>query len=244
MALKLYSHPLASFCWKSLIALYENGTPFEMVMVNLGDPEAKAKFEAMWPTAKIPLLEDDGRIVPETTIMIEYLDRRHPGKVILLPRDPEEELDARLWDRVFDLYVMDPMQRFIGQQLRPEAERDARTVAEALAALASAYDMIEKKFECAHLGSRGKLQYCRLRSRTCTVLLGNRRAISSEPHKSRPLLRTADGTTVGSARYQRGTALLQIFPTQPRNPAPFSFGQRRCGLRHSQRSGSIGCLSP
>ena len=95
MALKLYSHPLASFCWKSLIALYENGTPFEMVMVNLGDPEAKAKFEAMWPTAKIPLLEDDGRIVPETTIMIEYLDRRHPGKVALLPRDPEEELDAQ-----------------------------------------------------------------------------------------------------------------------------------------------------
>ena len=83
MALKLYSHPLASFCWKSLIALYENGTPFEMLMVNLGDPEAKAKFEAMWPTAKIPLLEDDGRIVPETTIMIEYLDRRHPGKVVV-----------------------------------------------------------------------------------------------------------------------------------------------------------------
>jgi glutathione S-transferase len=146
MALKLYSHPLASFCWKSLIALYENGTPFELLMVDLGDPKAKAKFEAMWPTAKIPLLEEDGRIVPETTIMIEYLDRRHPGKVLLLPRDPEEELDARLWDRVFDLYVMDPMQRFIGQQLRPEAERDARTVMDALAALASVYDMIEKKF--------------------------------------------------------------------------------------------------
>ena len=147
MALKLYSHPLASFCWKSLIALYENGTPFDMVMVDLGDPGAKAKFQAMWPTAKIPLLEDAGRVVPETTIMIEYLDRRHPGDVVLLPPDPEEELEARLWDRVFDLYVMDPMQRFIGQQLRPEAERDARTVTEALEALASAYDLIEKKFE-------------------------------------------------------------------------------------------------
>ena len=80
----------------------------------------------MWPTAKIPLLQDDGRVVPETTIMIEYLDRRHPGQVVLLPRDPDQEaLDARLWDRVFDLYVMDPMQHFIGQQLRPEAERDA-----------------------------------------------------------------------------------------------------------------------
>jgi glutathione S-transferase len=116
-------------------------------MVNLGEPEAKATFEAMWPTAKIPLLGDDGRIVPETTIMIQYLDRRHPGKVVLLPPDPEEELEARLWDRVFDLYVMEPMQRFIGQQLRPEAERDARTMADALTGLASAYDMIENKFD-------------------------------------------------------------------------------------------------
>jgi glutathione S-transferase len=147
VALKLYSHPLASFCWKSLIALYENGTPFDLVMVNLSDPEAKAKFEALWPTAKIPLLDDEGRIVPETTIMIEYLDRRHPGKVSLLPREPEEALEARLWDRVFDLYVMEPMQRFIGQQRHPATERDARTVAEALAALASAYDLIEEKRE-------------------------------------------------------------------------------------------------
>lgn len=147
MTLKLYSHPLASFCWKSLIALYENGTPFDMVMVDLGDPEAKAKFQALWPTAKIPLLDVHGRIVPETSVMIEYLDRRHPGNVVLLSRDREEELEARLWDRVFDLYVMDPMQRFIGQQLRPEAERDARTITDASTTLASAYDLIEKKFD-------------------------------------------------------------------------------------------------
>ena len=28
MALTLHFHPLASFCWKALIALYENDTPF------------------------------------------------------------------------------------------------------------------------------------------------------------------------------------------------------------------------
>lgn len=39
MALTLYSHPLSSYCWKVLIALYENGTPFNARMVNLGDPE-------------------------------------------------------------------------------------------------------------------------------------------------------------------------------------------------------------
>jgi glutathione S-transferase len=147
MALALYSHPLASFCWKVLIALYENGTPFEARMVDLGDPQAKAAFEALWPTGKIPLLQDDGRVVPETSVMIEYLDRRHRGAVILLPDDAEEQLEVRLWDRLFDLHVMDPMQRFIAQQLRPESERDARSVAGALADLAKAYDLIESRFD-------------------------------------------------------------------------------------------------
>ena len=37
MSLKLYFHPLSSFCQKVLIALYENGTPFEPHILNLGD---------------------------------------------------------------------------------------------------------------------------------------------------------------------------------------------------------------
>jgi glutathione S-transferase len=145
MPLTLHYHPLSSFCWKVLIALYENGAAFEARMVDLGNPDARKAFAALWPTAKIPLLEDGGRIVPETSIMIEHLDRRHPGKVRLLPQDPQEELEARLWDRLFDLYVMTPMQRFIAQQLRPEAERDSRTVAESLRDLGTAYDMIEDR---------------------------------------------------------------------------------------------------
>ena len=143
MPIILHSHPLSSYCWKVLIALYENGAPFEARMVNLGDPDARAAYAALWPTAKIPLLEDDGRVVPETSLQIEHLDRHHPGKVALLPADPEARMEVRLWDRVFDNYVMDPMRRFIAQQLRPEAERDPRTLEASLAELALAYDMIE-----------------------------------------------------------------------------------------------------
>ena len=146
MTLILHYHPLSSFCWKALIALRENGSPFETRMVNFGDPEAKAAFAALWPTAKIPLLEDDGRIVPETSIIIEYIDQRHPGSVRLLPEDPEERLEVRLWDRIFDLHVSSPMQGFVAQHLRPEGERDARTLDESLAGLATAYDMIEDRF--------------------------------------------------------------------------------------------------
>ncbi len=145
MTLILHSHPLASYCWKVLIALYEKGLPFEARMVDLGDAAARAAFAALWPTAKIPLLQHGDRVVPETSIMIEYLDRLDAGAVTLLPRDPEAQLSARLWDRLFDCHVMDPMQRYIAQLLRPEAERDAQALATARSDLTRAYDLVEEK---------------------------------------------------------------------------------------------------
>jgi glutathione S-transferase len=143
MALTLYSHPLASYCWKVLIALYEKGLDFEPRMVNPGDPAEKAAFQALWPTGKLPLLDDGGTIVPETSIIIEHLER-YPGNARLLPSEPHAQLKARLWDRLFDCYVMDPMQRTIAQQLRPIEERDARASREAQEGLSAGYDLIER----------------------------------------------------------------------------------------------------
>lgn len=143
MALTLHYHPLSSHCWKLLIALDELGAPFEKQVVNLGDPAERAAFAALWPTAKIPLLVDGERVVPETAIQVEYLNRRMVGD--LLPADFEAQLQVRLWERLFDCYVMDPMQRYIAQMLRPEAERDARAQTDALNLLGMAYDMIESR---------------------------------------------------------------------------------------------------
>jgi glutathione S-transferase len=145
MSLILHAHPLASYCWKVLIALYEKDIPFEARMVNLGDPEERAAFAALWPTAKMPLLEDGGRVVPETSIMIEHIDQTRPGRISLLPGKPDMQLEVRLWDRIFDCYVMDPMQRFVAQHLRPEQERDARELETTRQALVSAYALIEAK---------------------------------------------------------------------------------------------------
>lgn len=145
MALTLHYHPLSSYCWKLLIALAENGTPFEAKLANLGDATERAAYAALWPTAKIPLLVDGERVLPETSLQIEYLDRRHPGRVRLLPEDFDAQWQVRLWDRLFDCYVMEPMQRYIAQLLRPEAERDAKAMPAAVDALGQAYDMIESR---------------------------------------------------------------------------------------------------
>jgi glutathione S-transferase len=145
MSLTLYYHPLASFCWKALIALYENDTPFVGEVVNLRDKLASARFFELWPVGKIPLLRDEerDRTVPETTIIIEYLDRHRPGVQRLLPEDADLRLDARLWDRFFDLYVHAPMQRMVSDRLRAEGERDPWAVFEAATTLRTAYDMVE-----------------------------------------------------------------------------------------------------
>jgi glutathione S-transferase len=147
MALILYIHPLASFCHKVLIALYENETPFEGRTVDFGNDEAKTEFLNLWPVGKIPLLRDEGRdrTVPETTIIIEYLEQHYPGERPLLPRDEAERLDARLWDRFYDLYVQAPMQKIVTDRLWPDNGRDPRGVADARATLKTAYDMIERQ---------------------------------------------------------------------------------------------------
>src|SRR3712207_3920150 len=89
--LKLHYHPLSSFCQKVLVALYEAGTPFELQFVDLGDPEQRAALEALWPFVRFPVLEDaaTGRAVAESSIVIEYLEQRYPGRAPLIPREPD-----------------------------------------------------------------------------------------------------------------------------------------------------------
>jgi len=147
MSLVLHMHPLSSFCHKVLIALYEAETPFEARTVNLGDPEQRARHFEMWPLGKIPVLSDARRntTVAETSIIIEYLEQFYPGAQPLLPHDAGTLLEARLWDRIFDLYVSIPMQKIVGDRLRGDGEQDPRGVAEARAALGLAYGMIDRQ---------------------------------------------------------------------------------------------------
>ena len=113
MSLKLYLHPLSSFCQKALIAFYENGTPFEAQIVDLADAKSSAAFKAIWPIGKFPVLRDEAndRTVPESSIIIEYLAQHYPGKSKLVPADPELARRSRLQDRFYDLYVNVPMQK-------------------------------------------------------------------------------------------------------------------------------------
>ena len=145
MTLTLYYHPLSSFAWKALIALYESGTEFEPRIVDFGDPQSASELRAAWPMAKIPVLVDSGRkrTVPETSIIIEYLGLHHPGNAALLPADPDQALQVRLQDRFYDHYVQHPMQKIVGDRLRPPGRQDPEGVEQARATLKTAYDVAE-----------------------------------------------------------------------------------------------------
>jgi glutathione S-transferase len=147
MALELHLHPLSSYCWKVLIALYEAGTPFSAVIVNLGDPAERNAHLSLSPFGKIPALRDTGRgaEVFETSIIIEYLDRHYPGAARLIPQDPDRALEARLWDRVFDLHVMDAFQPIVADRLRAPDQRDPLAPETARAKLRHAYDVLEQR---------------------------------------------------------------------------------------------------
>lgn len=144
MSLTLYYHPLSSYCQKVLVALYETGTSFAPQFVDLGDPGQRAEFLALWPVGKFPVLRDGERVVPESSIIIEHLDRHHPGPFRLIPSEPERALLTRLRDRFFDLYVQEPMQAIVGDRLRPAESRDPYGVARAKSRLHTAYDVIER----------------------------------------------------------------------------------------------------
>jgi glutathione S-transferase len=139
--LTLYAHPFSSYCQKVLIALYENATPFTFRM--LGDASSMAELEALWPFKRFPVLVDDGRTVLESSIIIEHLGLRHPGKVRLLPQDPAQALDVRMMDRFFDIYVSTPQQKIVFDAIRAPENRDKQGANEARAMLETAYRWLD-----------------------------------------------------------------------------------------------------
>jgi glutathione S-transferase len=147
MSLTLYFHPLASFCQKVLIALYENDTPFEPHFVDLGDETSSAEFKKLWPLGKMPVLRDEvgDRTIPESSIIIEYLAQHYPGRTRLVPEEPDLARQTRLRDRFYDLYVQEPMQKVVTDRLRPAGAYDPFGVQQAKTLLQTAYGMIDQE---------------------------------------------------------------------------------------------------
>jgi glutathione S-transferase len=145
VSLVLYQHPFALYCWKPLVALYERDVPF---MADLVEADRSA-LATLWPPASIPVLVDDGVVFGEASIIVEQLDR-HGVAPPLIPTDPDDALRARLWDRVADGYVATPVQRIVGDALRPPDAKDPLGVSQGHATLELAYATLDRHLAGRH----------------------------------------------------------------------------------------------
>jgi glutathione S-transferase len=145
--MELFAHPFSSYSQKALIALYEHDQPFTYRLLEQDDPATLAEHRRLWRLAKMPLLRDGDAVLVETSVIVEYVDRKaaRAGASArrLLPGDPDAALRVRMLDRVFDNYVMTPMQKIVADALRPSASRDPFGVDEARSMLASAYAWLD-----------------------------------------------------------------------------------------------------
>jgi glutathione S-transferase len=139
----LHAHPFSSYCQKVLVALYENETPFTYRRLEFGDQTAADDLAALWPMKRIPILVDKGRTIVESSIVVEYLAIHYPGPVRLIPADADAALEVRKMDRVFDNYVMTPMQKIVFDAIRTDADRDPFGVTQAKEMLDRCYDWLD-----------------------------------------------------------------------------------------------------
>ena len=148
--LELFGHPFSSYTWKAQIALYEKAIPFTFRIIDPDHPDHERALRDHWPLAKFPVLADDGRPVIESSIIVEYLDRRFPDGPRLLPEDGDAALGVRFMDRVFDNHVMGPMQAAVNEYLLAPAHPEPARVERALGALDSIYAWLDRR-----LGEQG-----------------------------------------------------------------------------------------
>ena len=100
----------------------------------------------IWPIGQFPVLRDEAhdRLVPESSIIIEYLDRHYPGRTQFLPADPDLARQARFRERFFDLHVQQAMQKIVTDRVRPAGQSDPFGVEQARVKMKTALALVEE----------------------------------------------------------------------------------------------------
>lgn len=199
--MQFYYHPVSSNCQKVLMAFYERGVPFEPVVVDMFDAAENARYKAtVNPIGKIPsLMTDEGTVLPESSLIIEYTDLRHPGGAPpMIPEDRWEALEARRWDRFIDLYLNLPFSKALQDKIRPEGKSDPFGVEEAMARLREAYAILDN-----HLEDREWLAGERLTIADCAAAPSLHIGQRALPHDGFPNIQAYYDRLCGRPTWQR-----------------------------------------
>lgn len=145
--MKFYYHPLSSYSQKVLMGLHEKEAAFTPEIVSVNDPAAKAAYRAINPLGKLPtLVLDDGYPIPESAIILEWLDTHIETGTRLIPEDKDAARRARFHERLADLYVNNPMSTLFFEGRKPEAERNVAGMKNASETLDTMFGLMDKTF--------------------------------------------------------------------------------------------------
>lgn len=145
MAIKLYHDVPSTNCDRVKIVLAEKGLPWEGIWVKLGTMEQKSPEHLKRnPYGKIPVIDDDGKLLFESCIINEYLDEKYPNPP-LQPKDPYLRARGRILVDYFLNYLHEPYWALRGEMIKKnEAERDQKLIAETRKEVAARLQYLEQ----------------------------------------------------------------------------------------------------
>jgi glutathione S-transferase len=128
--MKLYSLPASPFAARVRAALYAKSLPVEIISPP-ADWRTSAEYRKLNPLVRIPVLVlDDGTALPESGVIVEYLEDAFP-QISLRPKSAKELASVRLVTQVAESYVqqaMAPLFRLFDAKERDEAAIEAQVV--------------------------------------------------------------------------------------------------------------------
>jgi glutathione S-transferase len=125
----LYDAARCPYCARVRIVLAEKGVPYEPVEIDLRDRPAWIYDKN--PTGRVPVLEEDTLVLPESEVIMEYLEERFPDPA-LLPADPAARGLERWHIRRFGAALGDDYYAFRRGDVNALAERLEALPVEAL----------------------------------------------------------------------------------------------------------------
>jgi glutathione S-transferase len=148
--MKLWSGVLSPFSAKVRIALAEKGIEVDIAEIpwsraSLWGPKP-AEFMAVSPKGEVPVLVDEGVAIVDSTVINEYLEDAYP-EVPLMPADPRERAECRMWEDMADFFMASHVTTLIREVfMKPGGEgRDEAAVAATMAAFEGYLNALEKR---------------------------------------------------------------------------------------------------
>jgi glutathione S-transferase len=144
--MKLYQTYLSPFPTRVRLALYAKRIPCEIVHPPgfHSDTTPKGDYLKVNPIGRVPALQlDDGRVLPESEVICEYLEELYPDPP-LLPADPWQRARVRLLSRISDIYTVMAMLPLFNMVERPPNEWDQAQIQRQLVEIGRSLDYIEE----------------------------------------------------------------------------------------------------